>query len=48
MAASAMPKKEGRGNLFIELHIATLKPMSDTERELFEALREQSTFNPRD
>lgn len=44
-----LPKKggSGRGDLYVTVRIRVPREMSDRERELFEALREESTFNPR-
>ncbi|MBH24258.1 MAG: molecular chaperone DnaJ [Myxococcales bacterium] len=40
--------REKRGDLFAEIQIATPKPLSPEERELFEKLAEVSSFRPRD
>jgi len=36
-----------RGDLLVELKIVVPKTLTDKERELFEALRTESKFNPR-
>ena len=40
-------KKNERGDLFVRLMIAVPKQLSDEEKQLYEQLKEQSTFNPR-
>ncbi len=43
-----LKQKDGkRGDLFVELSIASPKTLSDEERELFEKLRDTSDFKPR-
>jgi curved DNA-binding protein len=48
LKGKGMPRKRGgRGDLFAVLKIVVPKELSDTERELFERLREESDFQPR-
>jgi len=48
LAGKGLPKAgEGFGDLYCVFQIATPEVLSDKERELFEALQEASTFNPR-
>ena len=47
LKGKGLPKKTGHGDLKIELQICVPKKLSDKERELFEALAENSSFNPR-
>lgn len=37
----------GKGDLFVRVQIAVPKELTDTERDLFEQLKKESTFNPR-
>ena len=39
--------KQGRGDLFMEIQICVPKPLSDSEKSLFEQLSGVSSFNPR-
>ncbi len=41
-------KKDGRGDLLMEIMICTPKPLSRKEKSLFEELAKHSSFNPRE
>jgi curved DNA-binding protein len=43
-----LPKKEAPGDLYVEISIATPPQISGEERALWEKLRHNSTFNPRE
>lgn len=48
LIGKGLPKaNDGFGDLYCVFQIATSEVLSDKERELFEALQETSTFNPR-
>ncbi len=48
IAKRGMPKKnEEHGDLFAAIHVVVPANLSDKERELFTALKENSNFNPR-
>mgnify|MGYP000938060561 CR=1 FL=1 len=40
-------KSGGRGDLFVTINVVLPDRVSDAERELWEKLRDSSTFNPR-
>lgn len=49
LRGKGLPKRAGEpaGDLFVELKVVVPKTLNDRERELFEALRDASNFDPR-
>ena len=48
LKGKGLPKKNGKGDLFIQLKIVIPESLSDEETELFKELARSSDFNPRD
>ena len=48
VSGKGLPKSKGEpGDLLVEIRIVVPKSLSSSERELFERLAKESTFNPR-
>lgn len=47
LKGKGLPQKSGHGDMLVELLIAVPKELKPKERELFEALKKESDFNPR-